>query len=78
VDDARLVKLEMEVLELKDMVRQALAILEANDRWNPAWKRRLATGRELLSEVAEHADDFTSEDFDRMIADVQGDDDATE
>jgi hypothetical protein len=41
VSDARLIKLEMELLELKDMVRQALAILEANDRWNPQWLRQM-------------------------------------
>jgi hypothetical protein len=41
VDDARLVKLEMELLELKDLVKQCLAILEANDRWHPKWLREM-------------------------------------
>lgn len=37
--------------------------------------QRLATGRELLEEAAQHADKFSSEDFDRMLKDLQTPDD---
>jgi hypothetical protein len=44
---------------------------------NPCPPQRLATGRELLEEAARNAGLFTSEDYDRMLADLQPDEDPT-